>query len=50
MNKPRIFLRSSGRQAKLLQAITRGLEDVADVEAQLIAQRLEEWKSAANAF
>jgi CAP12/Pycsar effector protein, TIR domain len=32
MNKPRIFLGSSGRQAKLLQAITRGLEDVADVE------------------
>src|SRR2546425_4413888 len=32
MNKPRIFLGSSGKQAKLLQAITRGLEDVADVE------------------
>src|SRR5213596_727736 len=32
MNKPRIFLGSSGRQTKLLQAITRGLEDVADVE------------------
>src|SRR5262244_2321156 len=32
MNKPRIFLGSSGQQAKLLQAITRGLEDVADVE------------------
>jgi hypothetical protein len=32
MNKPRIFLGSSGEQAKLLQAITRGLEDVADVE------------------
>src|SRR3954453_1195882 len=31
MNKPRIFLGSSGEQAKLLQAITRGLEDVADV-------------------
>ena len=30
--KPRIFLGSSGKQAKLLQAITRGLEDVADVE------------------
>ena len=28
--KPRIFLGSSGKQAKLLQAITRGLEDVAD--------------------
>src|SRR5882672_7903137 len=32
MNKPRIFLGSSGKQAKLLQAITRGLEDVADVD------------------
>ena len=27
MNKPRIFLGSSGKQAKLLKAITRGLED-----------------------
>src|SRR3982074_2193159 len=32
MNKPRIFLGSSGKQAKLLHAITRGLEEVADVE------------------
>ena len=32
MNKPRIFLGSSGKQAKLLQTITRGLGDVADVE------------------
>jgi hypothetical protein len=32
MNKPRIFLGSSGKQAKLLQSIARGLEDVADVE------------------
>jgi len=32
MNKPRIFLGSSGKQAKLLQAIARGLEDVAEVE------------------
>ena len=32
MNKPRIFLGSSGKQAKLLKAITRGLEDVVDVE------------------
>src|ERR1044071_3249652 len=32
MPKPRIFLGSSGKQAKLLQAITHGLEDVADVE------------------
>jgi hypothetical protein len=32
MNKPRIFLGSSGTQAKLLQAIARGLADVADVE------------------
>ncbi len=32
MDKPRIFLGSSGKQAKLLQALTRGLEDVANVE------------------
>ena len=32
MTKPRIFLGSSGKQAKLLQALTRGLEDIADVE------------------
>jgi hypothetical protein len=32
MEKPRIFLGSSGRQAKLLQTLTRGLEDVAHVE------------------
>jgi hypothetical protein len=31
MNKPRIFLGSSGKQEKLLQALTRGLEEVADV-------------------
>jgi Predicted nucleotide-binding protein containing TIR-like domain len=32
VNRPRIFLGSSGKQAKLLQAITRGLEDIVDVE------------------
>ena len=32
MDKPRIFLGSSGKQAKLVQALTRGLEDVARVE------------------
>ena len=32
MDKPRIFLGSSGKQSKLLQALTRGLEDVAHVE------------------
>jgi predicted nucleotide-binding protein with TIR-like domain len=32
LNKPRIFLGSSGEQTRLLQAITRGLEEVADVE------------------
>src|SRR6185369_11689390 len=31
MNKPRIFLGSSGKQEKLLQALARGLEDVAHV-------------------
>jgi hypothetical protein len=30
--KPRIFLGSSGQQEKLLRALTRGLQDVADVE------------------
>src|SRR5262245_9125933 len=33
MSKPRIFLGSSGKQAPLLEAITNGLEDVADVES-----------------
>jgi hypothetical protein len=32
MEKPRIFLGSSGKQQKLLQALTRALEDVANVE------------------
>ena len=32
MNKPRIFLGSSGKQEKLLQALARGLEEVAQVE------------------
>ena len=32
MSKPRIFLGSSAQQAELLDAIGRGLEDVADVE------------------
>jgi hypothetical protein len=32
MNKPRIFLGSSGQQAKLLQSLTRGLAEVAQVE------------------
>ena len=32
MNKPRIFLGSSGKQAELVEAIARGLEDIADVE------------------
>jgi hypothetical protein len=32
MDKPRIFLGSSGKQEKLLQALTRGLEDVAHVQ------------------
>src|SRR5262245_16768335 len=31
MEKPRIFLGSSGQQQKLVQALTRGLEDVAHV-------------------
>src|SRR5512138_331542 len=32
MDKPRIFLGSSGQQAKLLEALTRGLEEVARVD------------------
>lgn len=32
MAKPRIFLGSSGKQATLLETLTRGLEDVAEVE------------------
>ena len=32
MDKPRIFLGSSGKQEKLIQALTRGLADVARVE------------------
>ncbi len=32
MDKPRIFLGSSGKQEKLVQALTRGLEDVARVD------------------
>jgi hypothetical protein len=32
MSKPRIFLGSSGKQEKTLQALTRGLEDIAHVE------------------
>ena len=32
MSKPRIFLGSSGKQAKLLEAITSGLDDLVDVE------------------
>jgi hypothetical protein len=30
--KPRVFLGSSGKQTRLLQAVTRGLEDIADVQ------------------
>lgn len=32
MNKPRIFLGSSGKQANLLEALTLGLQDIASVE------------------
>ena len=32
MNMPRVFLGSSAKQAELLEAIARGLEDVAEVE------------------
>jgi hypothetical protein len=32
VDKPRLFLGSSGKQEKLLQALTRGLGDIARVE------------------
>jgi hypothetical protein len=32
MDKPRVFVGSSGKQARMVQALTRGLEDVAHVE------------------
>src|SRR4029079_13897412 len=32
MDKPRIFLGSSGKQEKLLQALTRGLQNIAQEE------------------
>ena len=32
MDKPRISLGSSGKQQKMLQALTKGLEEVAHVE------------------
>src|ERR1700704_1192621 len=32
MDKPRIFIGSSGKQEKVLQALTRGLEEVVHVE------------------
>lgn len=32
MTRPRIFLGSSGKQEKLLEALTRGLSEIADVE------------------
>jgi len=32
MNKPRIFIGSSGKQMKLLEALTQGLGDIAEVE------------------
>src|SRR6187549_3050479 len=32
MGKPRIFLGSSGKQEKLLQELTRGLEDIAHID------------------
>jgi hypothetical protein len=32
MDKPRVFLGSSGSQTQLVEALTRGLEDVAHVE------------------
>jgi hypothetical protein len=36
--KPRIFLGSSGQQEKLLQALTRGLQDAAEGEPWTIVR------------
>ena len=47
MEKPRIFLGSSGKQAKLLQALTRGLEDVTHVEP--LDDMLQSWDHEVNA-
>jgi hypothetical protein len=47
MDKPRIFLGSPGMQEKLLQALTRGLEDVAHVEPWTTS--FNPWKSITNA-
>ena len=37
--KPRIFLGSSAQQETLLQALTRGLADIADVDAWTTVSR-----------
>src|SRR5918996_3144653 len=37
MEKPRIFLGSSGKQRDLVEALTRGLEDIAQVEPWTIS-------------
>jgi hypothetical protein len=50
MNKPRIFLGSSGKQEKLLQALTRGLEDVAHVDpwVRLLRETMSSSKPASS--
>ena len=35
MGRPRIFLGSSAKQAKLLEALTRGLDEVAHVRRRV---------------
>jgi hypothetical protein len=47
MEKPRIFLGSSGKQAKLLQALTRALEYVTHVEP--LDDMLQSWDHEVNA-
>jgi hypothetical protein len=41
MNKPLIFLGSSAQQSKVVQALTRGLEDVAHVEPRRDVMRID---------
>ena len=51
MDKPRIFLGSSGKQAKLLEVLTRGLEEVAQVEPWttiLQSRHLARWNACSS--
>ena len=47
MDKPRLFLGSSAKQANLLESLTRDLEDVARVEPWMTSFNLN-WKLIAS--